>query len=43
MSQNNHTGMNGNRRPINTTNIKKNKKANDKVLETLKKLAEADK
>ncbi|MFD1466558.1 hypothetical protein ACFQ4L_10835 [Lapidilactobacillus mulanensis] len=43
MSQNNHTGISGARRPVNETNIKKNKKANDKVLETLKKLADADK
>ncbi|WP_263853122.1 hypothetical protein [Lapidilactobacillus wuchangensis] len=43
MSQNTHTGMNGDRRPINHTNVKKNAKAQDKVLATLKKLADADK
>ncbi|MFC6314668.1 MULTISPECIES: hypothetical protein [Lapidilactobacillus] len=43
MSQNLHTGIDGNRRPVNQSNIKKNIKANDQVLATLKKLADADK
>lgn len=43
MSQNTHTGMNGSRRPVNTKNIKKNAKAQLKVLSTLSDLAAKDK
>lgn len=41
-SQNTHTGISGARRPINRQNIKKNIKANNEVLDTLKKLAQAE-
>lgn len=43
MSQNNHTGVSNNRRPVNPKKVKLRRKATEDVIEFVQKRAELDK